>query len=154
MSSPSTVITMCLPLMQPCHTHGHAIPSRQLQITECPCKLFLRRACRASCISTARTCARHLPGSPLAAVRPNTHLRAGAQKYALRTHRPVPQNQANFPPRSTVAISDSTTFSGLQRRRPTRTTLPSRASCIPSQPTSRGRWASLVAPCQSPPILS
>ena len=27
-------------------------------------------------------------------------------------------------------------------------------SCIPSRPTSRAHWAFLVAPCQSPPILS
>ena len=36
----------------------------------------------------------------------------------------------------------------------TRTTLALRVSCIPSQPTSRALWASLVVPCQSPPILS
>ena len=58
-----------------------------------------RRACRTSCVATARTCGRHLPGSPLISTK--TLLRVGAWN-ALRTS----TSATTFLPRSPVAISD------------------------------------------------
>ena len=68
-----------------------------------PPNFVRRRACRTSCIATARICVHHLPGSNST----NSLLRDGAWKYVLRTL----ANATQFPPSFPVAISDSTTFS-------------------------------------------
>ena len=89
-------------------------------------------------------CARHLPGSPLVAVRQILFflLERGSTPFA---HRQVPHNFLQVLPwRSPTAL-----LSAPPAAASTRTTLASRASCIPSRPTSRARWASLVAPHQS-----
>ena len=71
MSSLCTVATTCSPLMCPEHDATH---SRQLEIAGrrrefSPPNFVRHRACHTSCIAAARTCAQHLPGSPLAEVR-------------------------------------------------------------------------------------
>ena len=45
MSSPCRVATTCSALMQPCHTHGHAIPLVNFEVPEWRCKLFLPILC-------------------------------------------------------------------------------------------------------------
>ena len=120
-------------------------PSRQLEIAECRCTLSppnfgRRRACRSSCIATARTCARHQ------AVRRIHFFVLEGKSTAFTSATTFPSlargdlRQHNCQPPRVVALA--------------RTTWASCTSCIPSRPTSRARWAFLAVPCQSPPILS
>ena len=103
MSSPCTVATICLPLMQPCHTYGHVIPVVNLRSLSVEVNSS-SQCCAASrvptsCIATARTCVRHLPGNPLAADRRILFfvLERGSTPCARR---PMPQ----------PFLSDSTAF--------------------------------------------
>ena len=66
-----------------------------------------RRLCPTDCIAVARTCARHLAGSPQVAIRqtPFFVLERGNTPFAR------PRGPQPFPPRLPVAVSDSTTFS-------------------------------------------
>ena len=155
MSSPCTDChAMCSPLMQPFHTHEHALPLvnlRSLSVdassssqfcaaSRVPYRLYLQQPAHS---------VRHLPGNPRAAVRQVLFfvLERGSTPFARQ---PVPQPFLHACPwRSPTALLSAPPVAAS-----TRTTLASRASCIPSRPTSRARWASLVDPCQSPPILS
>ena len=145
MSSPCTVAAACSP-MHPRHTHGHAIHRVNLR-----CKRFhpmlcgVTRAVQAVLQQSVCVCVHCLPGN-LAAVRRRLF---GAQKYAQGTS----ISATTCPPRSLVAISDSTTFSASSG---CVDAYNSGLACVFSlrDPTSRPRLASPAAPCQSPPILS
>ena len=145
------------PPMHNCHTEyaldaafAHAparAPSRQFEIAECRCQLFLTVLCGvARAVQAVLQQPAHVFITSLAIfwrqLNTNTLLRAGALKYALRTS----TNATTFPPRLPVSISDNATFSassgGVQ--------LWPRVRLV----YLRARWASLVVPCQSPPILS
>ena len=145
------------PPMHNCHTEyaldaafAHAparAPSRQFEIAECRCQLFLTVLCGvARAVQAVLQQPAHVFITSLAIfwrqLNTNTLLRAGALKYALRTS----TNATTFPPRLPVSISDNATFSassgGVQLWPRVRLV------CL------RARWASLVVPCQSPPILS
>ena len=133
--------------------HTRARASHQFQIAECRCHLLLPVLCdvaRATgCIAVARTCVHRLAGSPRVVVqrirffvldrRSTPSARQLVLLIVVLVHpwRP-PTAQPSAPP---AAAS-------------TRTALASRASCIPSRPISPARWAALVVPCPSPPILS
>ena len=141
MSSPCTVAPICLPLMQPCHTHGHAITLvnlRSLSVdvrssspfcaaTRVPYKLYRNRPYMCS-------------DSPPAAVRRILFfaLERGSTPFA---HRRVPQPFLHVYP---WRFSDSTTFSassgGVDACN-------SGLACVLySFATHLARWASLAAP--------
>ena len=107
-----------------------------------PPNFVRRRVCRTSCTATARTCVRHPPGNLLAAVRRILFfvLERGSTPFGCRQQ---PQPFLHIHPwRSPTAL-----LSEPPAAASTRTTLASRASCIPSRPTSRASWASLRPPC-------
>ena len=140
-----------------CHTEyaldaafAHAparAPSRQIEIAGCRCQLFLTVLCGvARSVQAVLQQPAHVFVTCLTIfwrqLNRNTLLSAGALKYALRTS----TNATTFPPSAPKAITDNATFSassgGVQLWPRVRLV------CL------RARWASLVVPCQSPPILS
>ena len=153
MSSPCKVATMCSPLMQPCHTQGHAIllvNLRSLSIDASSSSQF----CTASRVPyklfvTARICVHHLPGDLLAAIRRISFF-VTERRSTPFTRRPVQQLFLHVYPWQPLTAP----LSAPPPAASTRTTMAWRVSDIPSRPTSRARWAFLVVPCQSPPILS
>ena len=139
--------------MPSCHTHGHAIPLvrlKSLSVDASSSSHFVRRrACRTSCVATARTCVHHLP---LTFWRQFDKYSSSCLSVEVR---PSHVNHSHdfsstfYPWRSPTAR-----LSAPPVAESTRATLASRASFFPSRPTSRAGWASWADPCRSPPILS
>ena len=77
-------------------------------------------------------------------------LRAGEQRHALRTS----TSATPFPARLPVATSDSATFNASSGGDDAYNSGLACSLVFLRDPLSRARWASLVVPCQSPPILS
>ena len=94
-----------------------------------PPSFVRRRACRASCSAAVRTCARHLPGGPLAVVRRILCFVLERRNTPFE-RRPVPQPFLHVHP-----WRSPTRFSAPPVAASTRTTLASRASCISSRQT-------------------
>ena len=111
MSSQCTIATICLPSMQPCHTHGHAIHLvnlRSLSVDASSSSKFwaASRVPYKLCCTSPHMCSSPAWKSSGGSAT-NTLLSVGARKYALRTS----TSATNFPPRLPVAITDSTTLS-------------------------------------------
>ena len=75
MSSPCTVATICLPVLQPCHTHGHALPLVNLRSLSVD-------ASSSSQFSAASRVPYKLYYKSSGGSWANTLLRVGAWKYA------------------------------------------------------------------------
>ena len=145
--SPCTVATIWSPLLHPCHTHGHAIPLvnlRSLSVVASSSSYF----CASSRVPYKLYC-----NSPHMCASPALYLLAASQRILSfvmerRTNTPFARRPS---PRLFLHVHPCS--QRLLRRR-LRVQLWSCACLgIPSRP-SRVRWASLVVPCQSPPILS
>ena len=110
-----------------------------------PPNFVWRRVCRASCIATARTCVRHLPGNLLAAVRRILFF-VLERRSTLSVHQQKPQPFLHaYPWRSPKALLSAPPAVASRRR-----VLASRVSYTSSRPTSGWvPWLSLVRlrPC-------
>ena len=153
MSSPCTVATMCPPLMQPCHTHGHEIPRVNLRSLTVDAS-YSSQFCAASRVPHKLYCnSPHMCSSPAWLSSGGNATNNSSSCWSVEV-RPSHVYQCHH-------LSSTFTRGALrqhhfQRLQPASmgTALASRVSCIPSRPSSRARWPSLVVPCQSPPILS
>ena len=132
MSSPCTVATICLPLMQPCHTHGHAIPLVNFKSLSVDVS-YSSKFCAASRVPYKLYCNNpHMcssPGNALAAVRQilSFVLERRSTPFARP---PVPQPFLHVHSwRSPTAL-----LSAPPAAASTFSTLASRASRIPSRP--------------------
>ena len=121
MSSQCTVATMCSPLMQTCHTHGHAIPLVNL------------RSLSVDASSSFQFCAAR-----------NTLIRAGISTPFVRQHQchdiSSTCTRGNFPPHY---------FQRSQRRRRRVQLWPRVRLIFPSRPTSSDATNVILAACSS-----
>ena len=153
-ASRCTVATVSMFALDAALPHAWARdPSRQLEIAECRCKRCLPILC--GVVGTVRAVwqqpasVRHLPVHLLAAIH-RILLFVLERRNTLSARQPVPQLFLHVHPwqHPTAQLSVPTAAAS------TRTTLALRVPCMPSRPTARARWASLVVPCRFPPSLS